>query len=266
MSNRSRAHAMNPSKARVLADDTDCGGCNDGQCIEPSISILSTNYVNPSSFGSQPSCDCKNTGFIGEHCEVPCSKDCQNGGKCLPATESEYGVEFCSCSKAVVDGNPFVGLLCEYGATKSCMTIGSESKHSFCTNGGDCAEIVGDNERHKDCICEVGYEGSHCEFVIGTSPIVKEVEAGRVEAGSGVSAAKGGSNMQSSQANTATSDMIVVIMICVVGALIAVLLLAYGVRARKKRTDAKRQEKEAREATEELSMIPTHNEPQNDII
>ena len=59
---------------------------------------------------------------------------------------SENNQEFCSCSKAVVDGNPFAGLLCEYGASKSCMTLGSESKHSFCTNDGECQDIVGDNE------------------------------------------------------------------------------------------------------------------------
>ena len=45
-----------------------------------------------------------------------------------------------------MDGNPFAGLACEYGATKSCMTLGSDSKHSFCTNGGECNDIVGDNE------------------------------------------------------------------------------------------------------------------------
>eukprot|EP01083_Nonionella_stella_P229548 812370_1 len=161
----SHTHAKTPSKARVLADD--CGGCNTGSCVKPAVSNLSTNYNNdPSSSTSWSSCDCKNTGFIGEHCEVPCSKECENGGKCLPATESMYGVEFCSCSKAVVDGNPFAGLLCEFGATKSCMMLGSESKHSFCTNGGECIDIVGDNEQHKDCICLEGYEGPHCEFVV----------------------------------------------------------------------------------------------------
>jgi len=45
-----------------------------------------------------------------------------------------------------VDGNPFAGLTCEYGATKSCMALGSDSKHSFCTNNGECNDIVGDNE------------------------------------------------------------------------------------------------------------------------
>ena len=64
----------------------------------------------------------------------------------MPAQEESRLEETCSCTKAVVDGNLFAGLTCEYGAPKSCMTLGSDSKHSFCTNGGECQDIVGDNE------------------------------------------------------------------------------------------------------------------------
>ena len=239
---------------RVLQDDTACGGCNTGQCIEPAISNLSNNLDTASSttLGSRPSCDCKGTGYIGEHCNISCSTQCQNGGKCVPADDSETGVECCSCSKAVVDGNPFAGLTCEYGATKSCMTLGSESKHSFCTNGGDCQDIIGDNEQHKDCLCKDGYEGSHCEYLLGTAP-----------AALGVSAAQDGASNNQSQQN-AYSDDIVFIMILVVAGLIGVLLLAFGVRAQKRRSETKRREKEIRMATEELSMIPNHNEPGGD--
>jgi len=95
---------------------------------------------------------------------LPCSLDCQNGGRCILAQDNNNEEESCNCTKAVVYGNPYAGLLCEYSATRSCMTMGSESKHSFCTNNGECSMNVGDNEQHKDCICTAGFEGSHCEY------------------------------------------------------------------------------------------------------
>merc|ERR1711966_170528 len=153
----------------VLADDLDCNGCNKGQCVEPVAATGNlagnTNIESYSTTLGGKFCDCKDTGFVGEHCELPCSIECQNGGKCVVSEEKGEDGEHCSCSKAVVDGNPFVGLRCEFGATKSCMALGSESKHSFCTNGGDCQDIVSSNEQHKDCICEAGFEGPHCEYV-----------------------------------------------------------------------------------------------------
>lgn len=240
------------SIARVLANDSDCDGCNNGQCVEPAIATgnfaSNTNIDSSSStLGGRPSCDCKGTGFIGQHCELPCSVECQNGGKCLPAEDEDIGEERCSCSKAVVDGNPFVGLRCEFGATKSCMTLGSESKHSFCTNAGACQDIVGDNEQHKDCICEAEFEGPHCEYAVGTAPKIV----------AGATAATSHAQVSS------TPDVVIFAMIFVVAALIGVLLLAFGVRARRRRLE---REKEALEATEELSMIPTHNKPENDVL
>lgn len=240
---------MIPVSARALADDSECGGCNAGRCVEPAVSNLSTN-VDPS-LGGRPSCDCKGTGFIGEHCDVPCSMQCQNGGKCLPASEDGMG-ESCGCSKAVVNGNPFAGLTCEYGATKSCMHLESESKHSFCTNGGECSNIVGDNEQHMDCVCKGEFEGPHCEFVAGMA--AQKALAGASGAAEGAYHPKTNSK----------SDLVVYIMILVIAALIGVLLLAFGVRSQRRRSEAKRRENQARLATEELSMIPTHNRPENE--
>eukprot|EP00578_Thalassiosira_sp_NH16_P016220 CAMPEP_0181126876 /NCGR_PEP_ID=MMETSP1071-20121207/27879_1 /TAXON_ID=35127 /ORGANISM="Thalassiosira sp., Strain NH16" /LENGTH=290 /DNA_ID=CAMNT_0023212539 /DNA_START=15 /DNA_END=887 /DNA_ORIENTATION=+ len=263
--------ASNLSITRILADDSDCGGCNDGKCIEPALSNLSNNLgqsYSAASLGGTPICDCKRTGFIGEHCDVPCSMECKNGGKCLPATEgSEYGVETCSCSKAVVDGNPYAGLACEFGATKSCMTLGSSSKHSFCTNGGDCRDIVNDNEQHRDCICEEGFEGSHCEYVAGSAPSAGAAGAtdGSYGRAAGAAGATDGSYGLAPSAS-ATSDMIVYIMIVVIAALIGMLLLAFGFRAQSRRAEAKQKEREIQAAKEELSMIPTRNQPENDII
>ena len=175
----------------------------------------------------------------------------------------------CSCTKAVVDGNPFAGLNCEYGATKSCMTLGSDSKHSFCTNGGECQDIVGDNElyvasglgfalhlfksqlknfisfffchhRHKDCICTDGFEGPHCEYVSGTTPayILASANAATYSSGSPI------------------SNALVYILIAGVCAFIGIIMLSFFVRARRRRHEAIRTERELQMATEELTMVP----------
>jgi len=250
--------ALNTSTNRILVDDSDCGGCNTGLCIEPATSNLSNNDhdFSSSSLGSQPICYCKGTGFIGEHCDLACSQDCKNGGKCTPADGSEDAIEYCSCSKAIVDGNPFAGLTCEYGATKSCMMLGSESKHSFCTNGGNCKDIIGDNEQHVNCDCGAGFEGTHCEYIAGKAPSMTVV---------GASAAQ--ESAYHPQKNSETSDMIVFIATIVITSFIGVLLLAFGFRARKRMSEAKQRERQAREATEDLSMIPNHNRPEeNEIV
>ena len=163
-----------------------------------------------------------------------------------------------------MDGNPFAGLDCEYGATISCMTLGGESKHSFCTNGGECAYIVTDNEQHADCICMEGFEGSHCEYIEGTAPTA-------IVGGEGIIAGAKGSSSGSlaeteSQDNTAL-DTVVLAFIGVIGALIAVLLIAFFVRAKRRKEEAKQRQKEVRAATEDLSMIPVDKvDNENEII
>jgi hypothetical protein len=198
---------------------------------------------------------------------VPCSKRCENGGKCVPASEEdEGGSETCSCTKAVVDGNPYAGLRCEYGATKSCMTLGSLSKHSFCTNGGDCADIVLDNQLHVDCICPTGYEGSHCEYLEGGEGAPPTPTTA---ASSSTTATVSGAEMASTDGSSSSSrvDKIVFVLVIAFAAVIAMLLLAFVVRARRRRAEAKRRERQAREATEEFSMIPTDDhDPETEII
>jgi hypothetical protein len=246
---------------RILVADADCGGCNDGRCIEPTGGEDSETTAPPLG----PSCDCADTGYIGEHCDVPCSKRCENGGKCVPAPEEDGGVdggsseETCSCTKAVVDGNPYAGLRCEYGATKSCMTLGSLSKHSFCTNGGECGDIVLDNEMHVDCVCPSGYLGSYCEYLEGGDGIPPSSSTTST-------AAMASTEGSSSSSSRRVDDVVFGLMIAFV-AVIGMLLLAFFVRARRRRAEARDRERQAREATEEFSMIPTSDhDPETEII
>lgn len=237
---------MTPPLPRVLADDDeDCGGCNAGACVHP----ISNNADVTSTLGGQPSCDCKGTGFIGQHCNVPCSKECQNGGKCQKST-IDGGDDTCSCTKAVVDGNPYAGLLCEYGATKSCMVLGSESKHSFCTNGGECGDFVMDNEQHVDCQCAAGFEGPHCEYIAGTDPTTT------------IAAAKAGQT-NSAQMTNVMSPAVVFIFVGVLVASICLIIAAFFIRAKRRANDL-RKELELREATEELAMVDDDESDAND--
>eukprot|EP00970_Alexandrium_tamarense_P015242 scaffold4900_cov193-Alexandrium_tamarense.AAC.19 len=238
---------------RVLAT-ADCGGCNTGQCISP---VDTTGQIT----GVRPSCQCKGTGFIGEHCEIPCSKQCQNGGKCVPASEASGGEETCSCTKAVVDGNPFAGLECEYGATVTCVVLGGDSTHSFCTNDGECRDIVGDNEMHKDCMCQDGFEGAHCEYVAGTIPDYLSTPS--------ITAAQsstGGSYNNSSVVSSVLSDTLLYSLMAVVSLLIGVLILSFYVRARRRKAADMIQRKRELEATEELAMMDVDDESENGII
>ena len=243
-------------------DDTDCGGCNSGSCVYPTSDVSNTSWQPISSIlGDQPSCDCKGTGFVGQHCDVKCSKVCQNGGKCVPA-KSDGGEETCSCTKAVVDGNPFAGLLCEYGATKSCMVLGSESKHSFCTNGGECGDFVTDNQLHVNCVCDDGFEGPHCEYITGTAPA--GVANAPATTPSTASAAKG----QVSNAAAASNSLSPVVVYVFIGALVAsicLIIAAFLIRA-KRREFERMKELELREATEDLAMVDDDESDLNGII
>jgi hypothetical protein len=227
---------------RILAgDDEDCGGCNAGECVYP---ISSSNTLPTSStLGDRPSCDCQGTFYVGQHCEIKCVKECLHGGKCVPSSEVDGGEETCSCTKAVVDGNPYAGLSCEYGATKSCMVMGSESKHSFCTNG-ECSGYVMDNEQHLDCVCDEGFEGAHCEYVAGTDP---------TNSTSTIAAAKGQVTNSKASANP-LSPVVVYVFIGALIASICLIIAAFFIRA-KRRANYHRKELELREATEELAMV-----------
>lgn len=64
----------------------------------------------------------------------------------------------------------FEGLYCEHEATTYCSDDGSVSRTSFCTNGGSCIEVVGDDKAGFACDCPPAYIGDHCQFIAGSQP------------------------------------------------------------------------------------------------
>lgn len=130
------------------------------------------------------------------------------------------------------------------------MTLGSESKHSFCTNGGQCVEIVGDNEAHVPCDCPDGYVGDKCEYMIGNVPSSYSNSTWYD------SSSSESSMEQQQQQQSENQSVIFFAVIVAMGAMIIIVILGMVVRAYKRKREARRQEREARRATEDLSMVP----------
>lgn len=76
---------------------------------------------------------------------------------------------FCDCDAATVPG-VYEGLYCEHEATTYCTDDSSVSRSSFCTNGGSCIEVVGDQNAGFACDCPAAYIGDHCQFIASSQP------------------------------------------------------------------------------------------------
>lgn len=164
---------------------------NGGQCrhgINPDVAgILGTKFdLSLKTHSGFMHCSCPD-GFIGPDCSVGfeiCGEEeemqhaCANGGKCIKLNsvtangEPKYS---CDCGKS----NPFAGQHCEHPATVFCAKSEEGEKgsyHSFCTNGGKCKEEITPAETHPGCDCPDDWEGDHCQYKFGTTPI-EEVES-----------------------------------------------------------------------------------------
>lgn len=98
-------------------------------------------------------CECPK-GFTGVRCEIVfkiCGDNehkCFNGADCIKS-QSDQGETFfhCECDGARSDlSQSYAGNFCQHEATTFCAVPveGSEAppRHTFCTNGGRCKEIV----------------------------------------------------------------------------------------------------------------------------
>lgn len=123
-------------------------------------------------------CECSEN-FGGEDCSMPYEicpdgkRKCYNGSECRrnhdkdPVThEHKYS---CDCSKAYDVAN-FAGIQCEYSTTAVCEIGKENSFYSFCTNEGECVEMVNPGRPHQGCRCLDFFEGLHCEYLKGEAP------------------------------------------------------------------------------------------------
>ena len=134
-------------------------------------------------------------GFTGPDCSVPFKKcldgerECFNGSECVRNNERDSKTQqykyHCDCS-AAFDRSSFAGIQCEYAATKICEKSVSVSNYAFCTNGGECLDLVSRGQPHAGCKCGPDFEGRHCQYLKGTAP-PEELELVNVDEGAGMS-------------------------------------------------------------------------------
>ncbi len=127
--------------------------CNDNRCILE----LSKCASNPCKNGGECSlledsyiCDCNDTGYKGENCEIEikcASNPCKNGGICTNEEQS-YS---CNCENINYQGKNCEILVNEYCSPNPCK------------NGGICVDKLNSYE----CNCEgTNYQGDNCEIKI----------------------------------------------------------------------------------------------------
>mmetsp|Transcript_9759 Transcript_9759/g.12087 ORF Transcript_9759/g.12087 Transcript_9759/m.12087 type:complete len:438 (+) Transcript_9759:166-1479(+) len=95
---------------------------------------------------------------------------CYNGSKCVKKADNRYG---CDCTTAY-SHNAFAGHMCEHPATSYCEFGASVSYRSFCSNNGKCKDYVFEGKDgsldHPGCNCPDGFEGDHCQYLLGEAP------------------------------------------------------------------------------------------------
>ena len=126
-------------------------------------------------------CQCLD-GYDGDDCSIPYTKCedgdrvCFNGSECVRNNERDtitmkYKYH-CDCSKAFGISS-FAGESCQYDVTATCQASNTvtTTMTAFCTNGGTCVQVVNDIARgHQGCDCVDGYEGLHCQYLVGSAP------------------------------------------------------------------------------------------------
>jgi len=218
--------------------------CLKGICIPSSYTL------NGQSFQLNQ-CQCED-GWGGVLCDEV-GKSCPDGTKCYNGAEcaerktkmETKGVNqyYCDCQTAY-DHSSFAGQMCEAPATQICEYGVSVSKSAFCTNGGQCKDVVvkdssGEDVTHPGCKCPDGFVGDHCEYLSGTEPVFAETTITNTQESSSskdIEASKKKVQSASNQAVQSVPDspppqsksyvgVKVVAIICMVGIIVAAAIL-----------------------------------------
>jgi len=130
-------------------------------------------HINVSYNENFEHCVCP-AGYIGLTCEyeVKTCKDkntaCFLGSHCV---DEEGLPSTCDCEAGFNSINQMAGKYCQYQATSICTEDGrvdlSRNNFAFCVNHGKCKGNASiENGGHPGCICEAGWAGEHCEFLL----------------------------------------------------------------------------------------------------
>lgn len=127
-------------RSRRMSTDKDCSlECmNGGTCIPGASSNNNTSAQ----------CDCP-SGYSGLQCDIAvdlCGENqhpCYNGATCVVHAKGESS--YCDCSSAASLDRAYAGHFCQHVSTVFCAAPAAGEhlpKHTFCTNGGTCKQIV----------------------------------------------------------------------------------------------------------------------------
>lgn len=153
--------------------------CVHGNCLLPFITPSALAHASDDPLATEPYCEC-DEGYSGILCEAPVrhcpdgNHSCFNGGFCEQIYHSD-GRPFkdpryrCNCDNTDPK-NPYVGLSCQHPVERTCSLL-TQNIDSFCVNGGRCKDMTTVEGVHMGCHCPDGFEGDHCEFLLGTDPV-----------------------------------------------------------------------------------------------
>lgn len=125
-------------------------------------------------------CPKEQTSKLGSSCDIPfvtCNdgKRCFNNSKCVlskkkdPITKNNNkypnGEYLCDCSYAKTKESQFAGLECEHSDTAICETVKDGLGSKFCTNGGQCLDMIQYGQVHGGCACPDDFVGAHCQYL-----------------------------------------------------------------------------------------------------
>ena len=147
--NENNPKKVSGDRAKTCRDERAIQCQNGGICQIGKKNFAKHDFLAP--FGNGPRhingmhCVCPDE-FTGIQCEVKvdiCVQNkhaCFNGGSCKPDESADFGYT-CDCNVGANDPAA-IGEHCENLATTSCEANEKFSKHAFCTNGGECKDIV----------------------------------------------------------------------------------------------------------------------------
>ena len=117
---------------------------------------------------------CANSSYTGIHCNIsisPCDtyKPCQNNGTCVNTNTSSTGY-YCLClsgfagNNCQIDVRPCKPTTCYHNGNYSTFILPSAKSHLYIRSSlGTCIEL---SNKTFVCVCEMGWEGTHCEAFV----------------------------------------------------------------------------------------------------